>query len=167
MDESTYLSQNKYYFYETGFKVGCLHGRLVVTHTDQKAVYMAGSHYRESLTIIETVSADRRVVDLMAIIQGVIFEEKHFNNNITNSTILAMSESSFTNNQLALSYIRHFTKQTQLSQHPVAKRLILMDKHSSHLTFKWVKYCEDNDIVYFLLPLHSTHLLQPLDIGLF
>jgi len=34
--------------------------------------------------------------------------------------------------------------------------------HVSHINYKFLKYCEQNDIIVFCLPAHSTHLLQPL-----
>jgi hypothetical protein len=42
-----------------------------------------------------------------------------------------------------------------------------MDSHGSHLIIEFVSYCYENKITPFLLPAHSTHLLQPLDIGIF
>ena len=43
----------------------------------------------------------------------------------------------------------------------------ILDGHGSHITFQFVDYCERNDIILYCLPPHSTHLLQPLDVGLF
>src|SRR5436190_19569176 len=44
-----------------------------------------------------------------------------------------------------------------------------MDDHDSHLTKEFIDYCFEPEvnIVPFLLPAHSTHLLQFLDIGVF
>ena len=42
-----------------------------------------------------------------------------------------------------------------------------MDGHGSHLTKEFVDYAYEFNISPFLLPAHSTHLLQPLDIGVF
>ena len=50
---------------------------------------------------------------------------------------------------------------------PGEPRLLILDGHVSHINYKFLSYCERNDIVVFCLPLHSTHLLQPLDVGLF
>jgi len=33
--------------------------------------------------------------------------------------------------------------------------------------YKYLSYCEHNDIVVFCLPPHTTHLLQPLEVGLY
>jgi hypothetical protein len=45
--------------------------------------------------------------------------------------------------------------------------MLLFNGHESHVTLEAVQYCEDNKIVLFCLPSHSTHILQPLDIGVF
>jgi hypothetical protein len=47
--------------------------------------------------------------------------------------------------------------------------MLIMDGHGSHLTKEFVDYCYEPDVRIspFLLPAHSTHLLQPLDIGVF
>ena len=42
-----------------------------------------------------------------------------------------------------------------------------MDGQSSHITDDFLIYCWVHKIVPFLLPPHLTHLLQPLDIGIF
>src|SRR2546423_1641856 len=46
-------------------------------------------------------------------------------------------------------------------------RLLICDGHDSHISAQFVCYCIDNKIVVFLLPPHSSHLLQPLDVGVF
>lgn len=41
------------------------------------------------------------------------------------------------------------------------------DGHGLHINFKFLRYGEHNGIYAFCLPPRSTHLIQPLDIGLF
>ena len=41
------------------------------------------------------------------------------------------------------------------------------DGHGSHITIEFVEFCLSVNIVAYCLPAHSTHLLQPLDVGLF
>ena len=47
------------------------------------------------------------------------------------------------------------------------RRLLLADGHSSHVNLEFINYCDQNRILLLILPLHTTHRLQPLDIGLF
>ena len=42
-----------------------------------------------------------------------------------------------------------------------------MDGHSSHVNLEFINYCDQNRILILILPPHSTHRLQPLDVGVF
>jgi len=46
-------------------------------------------------------------------------------------------------------------------------RLLLLDNHECHLSLKFQEYCEAEGIIPFALPPHTTHFLQPLNIGCF
>jgi hypothetical protein len=47
------------------------------------------------------------------------------------------------------------------------RRLLIVDGHSSHVNMRFIDYADANRIVLAVLPPHSTHRLQPLDVGLF
>ena len=44
---------------------------------------------------------------------------------------------------------------------------MILDGYGSHLTPKFDEICERNNIIPICMPAHSSHLLQPLDIGCF
>lgn len=46
-------------------------------------------------------------------------------------------------------------------------RLLILDGHGSHVTYEFIEHCVHNSILLLCLPSHSTHLIQPLDVGLF
>ena len=45
--------------------------------------------------------------------------------------------------------------------------MLIFDGYGSHITQEFIEYCWENRIRPFLLPAHSTHLTQPLDVGVF
>jgi hypothetical protein len=45
--------------------------------------------------------------------------------------------------------------------------MLVLDGHESHVNVKFDEYCKENDIIPLCLPAHSSHLTQPLDVGLF
>ena len=45
--------------------------------------------------------------------------------------------------------------------------LLILDGHGSHLTPQFDHLCFNNDIVPICMPAHSSHILQPLDVGCF
>ena len=46
-------------------------------------------------------------------------------------------------------------------------RPLLLDSHRSHYNLPFCRYAYDHKIILMSYPGHSTHLLQPLDVGLF
>ena len=45
--------------------------------------------------------------------------------------------------------------------------LLICDGHDSHITSSWIAHCMNNNIIFMVLPPHSSHLTQPLDVGVF
>ena len=45
--------------------------------------------------------------------------------------------------------------------------LLLIDGHGLHHTHEFLQYCKEYKIKVLGIPLHTTHLLQPLDVGVF
>ncbi|KAF8805525.1 CENP-B protein, partial [Phlegmacium glaucopus] len=41
------------------------------------------------------------------------------------------------------------------------------DGHGSHTTLNWITLAQANNIILYCLPPHTTHRLQPLDVGCF
>jgi len=61
--------------------------------------------------------------------------------------------------------LKHIQKFTRCSKEsPI---LLLCDNHESHVSLEAVNYSRDNGIVYLSFPPHTTHRLQPLDVGVF
>ena len=46
-------------------------------------------------------------------------------------------------------------------------RLLICDGHDSHISGNFIAYCLFNKILLFILPPHTSHLLQPLDVAIF
>jgi hypothetical protein len=96
---------------ETGFRISVLNGKIIITYLNTKAVYLADPDNRESLTIIETISARGKAIALFLILKGEILLEEHFNNNLNTEIVFAMSFTRYINNALSLKYIKHFYNQ--------------------------------------------------------
>ncbi|KAI0996277.1 hypothetical protein K3495_g11903 [Podosphaera aphanis] len=165
-NEKKIKKQNIWNFDETDSRIGCLGSQLVLIWAEQKQVYLADPENREYVTCMESVCADERTIDPMIIFQGAHYLEKHFDNDLNDDALFAQSESGYTNDYLSYRWLMHWERFTR-PQNPEENRLLIMDGHGSHLTFEFINYCEAHKVFPFLLPPHSTHLLEPLDIGIF
>jgi len=76
------------------------------------------------------------------------------------------SKKGWTSHSLGMEWIKHFHKVTKETVERGAWGLLIVHGHGSHVTIVFVEFCLTVNIIVYCLPAHSTHLLQPLDVGL-
>jgi hypothetical protein len=79
----------------------------------------------------------------------------------------AGSENGWTDNELGLSWLEHVFEKHTAHRTKGVYRLLILDGHGSHLTPEFDLFCKEHRIITLCMPPHSSHLLQPLDIGCF
>ena len=86
--------------------------------------------------------------------------------NTTVGSAGSVSESDWSNTDIFKRFLSdHFFRYCQGgSEH---YKLILYDGHKTHLHPDIITWAEDHKVVLFVLPAHSSHILQPLDVGCF
>lgn len=142
-------------------KVICTRGRKSPPHiTDGN---------KELITIIETVNAAGRYLSLMVVFVGVAqYRQWHeYHTPQDAETVFCHSKTGWSNQRLCLEYlVKLFDKHTTPSN-PEEWRMLIVDGYTSHLTLHFVEYCDTHRVELFCIPAHTTHILQPLDVGLF
>jgi DDE superfamily endonuclease len=65
---------------------------------------------------------------------------------------------------MALEYLKHFHRHAR----PIGVyRLLILNGHDSYATFRFKELAHKYKIILLYLPAHTTHRLQPLDVGIF
>src|SRR5271154_3671166 len=72
-------------------------------------------------------------------------------------TVLHVSENGWTDSLIALDWLEHFNTYTK-AQTRGKYRLLILDGHASHVSFPFIQYCEDNNIIPLCLPPHYSSL---------
>ena len=85
----------------------------------------------------------------------------------THSCFFTSSASGWTNDEIGLAWLRDIFDRETKAKARRRWRLLFLDGHGSHVTMKFLNYCEANKILLATYPPHSTHTLQPLDVGIF
>ena len=78
-------------------------------------------------------------------------------------TVFANSDTGWINANLFLEWFKFFIQQIP-SARPI---LLIQDGHTSHTSIELIELARDNNIHLLCLPPHTTHVLQPLDVGVF
>ena len=150
---------------EIGFRVGCGVTHLVVTLSSHKRIMIADPDNRDYITSVECINGVGGSVPSFLILKGVnILHKWALENDLKDDIVLTTSDSGYSNDFLALEWLKHFNADSKKVQKG-AFRLLLLDVYGSHLTYEFWEYSKENKICLFRLPPHSTHLTQPLDVG--
>lgn len=80
--------------------------------------------------------------------------------------VIKPTTNGWTDNETGLDWIQHFEKHTAGRKTGVY-RMLVIDGHESHVSVEFDRFCKDHNIITISMPPHSSHLLQPLDVGCF
>ncbi|XP_045188616.2 uncharacterized protein LOC123546428 [Mercenaria mercenaria] len=76
-----------------------------------------------------------------------------------------VTESGWSNSDVFLEYLdTHFLKYVQRPSED-QPLLLIFDGHKSHITIPVINWAKEHNVSLFVLPAHTSHVLQPLDVG--
>lgn len=160
------LDEDTHNFDETGFMMGVIKGQMVFTGSEKRSNpkrIQPGS--REWVTIIQGICAAGWAIPPFVIFGGKILISDWYPG-MPRDWVITVSPNGWTSNELAIKWLKHFDAHTKARTQGVY-RLLIIDGHESHNSHEFHKYCEEQKIIVLCMPPHSSHLLQPLDVGCF
>ena len=121
---------------------------------------------RDWVTLIECTSSRGSILPAYIIFQGAQIQQAWYAAIADEKTTIRVSPNGWTDREIALHWLKEVFH-PQISRTQGVYRLLIVDGHDSHITIEFMEFCDQNKIVPLCLPPHSTHLLQPLDVGVF
>jgi hypothetical protein len=157
-----------YNFDETGFMMGVISTGMVVTSSGGRAkakTIQPGN--REWVTVVQAVSSVGYIVPPYIIVAGKTHLDSWYDKaEFPPRWRTGVSQNGWTTNELAIDWIRHF-EQFTFPRKLGVYRLLVLDGHESHHSDEFEEYCKEHNIITLCMPPHSSHILQPLDVGCF
>jgi hypothetical protein len=156
-----------YNFDETGFAMGLTATAKVITRAEyygRRSLLQPGN--REWVTAIERTNASGWALPPCIIFKGKNYIQSWFDN-LPNDWRFEVRPNGWTSDEISLRWLQKLFIPSTYSRTKGGYRLLILDGHGSHLTPKFDETCAANNIVPICMPAHSSHLLQPLDIGCF
>jgi len=176
-------AENIYNMDEKGIQLGIGQKVKAFVDRDQKDVYSVEDGNRELVTIMEAISADGWSMHPSVIYQGKRRDLEWGRNNPCNARwvssdsffkssnqVISISHSpkGWTDQALGEMWIKKdFEPATAARNVTGGYRLLILDGHNSHCTYRFCKFAADNKIIIICLPSHTTHALQPCDVACF
>jgi hypothetical protein len=156
-----------YNFDETGFAMGLIATAKVITRREfygRRSLLQPGN--RTWVTAIECINASGWALPPCVIFKGKNYIESWFDS-LPDDWRFEVSPNGWTSDEISLRWLEKLFIPSTSSRTKGRYRLLILDGHGSHLTPKFDEICEKNNIIAICMPPHSSHLLQPLDIGCF
>ncbi|KIK59516.1 hypothetical protein GYMLUDRAFT_169520, partial [Collybiopsis luxurians FD-317 M1] len=134
-------------------------------------MYRQHSDDLQLVTIIDSVCADGTAPITPAFVFPGTKMHKEWMQ-VDEDIMIATSENGWTDNEIGFQWFKRcFVPQATArreangtSDKPI---LLIYNGHASHTTLDWVNLALENNIILLCLPSHTTHRLQPLDVGCF
>jgi hypothetical protein len=154
-------------FDETGFAMGLTATAKVITRAEyygKRSMLQPGN--REWVTVIESICAEVWTIPPYVIFKGKVFIQSWFDD-LPDGWKIGLSANGWTTDEIGLNWLQnHFIPHIQ-GRSKGKYRLLVLDGHGSHLTAQFDQICKEHNIIPICMPAHSSHLLQPLDVGCF
>jgi polyhydroxyalkanoate synthesis regulator phasin len=157
-----------YNFNETGFMMGMIASGMVVTGAERRGkLKSVQPGNREWVTVIQAINAEGWAIQPFIVVAGQYHLASWYQeSNLPGDWAIATTQNGWTDNETGLEWIKHFNQHTK-ARSEGGYRLLILDGHESHHSADFKVYCEENNIITLCMPPHSSHLLQPLDVGCF
>ncbi|KKA21789.1 hypothetical protein T310_4188 [Rasamsonia emersonii CBS 393.64] len=139
-------------FDETGFAMGLCSTSKVITaaeRSERPRTVIQGN--REWVTIIETVSSKGIHIPPVIILKAASQQAAWYQEpTLSKDWWIATSENGWTTDEIGLRWLKE-----------------VFEPYSRRYTTEFDTFCKENAIVCLCMPAHASHLLQPLDVGVF
>ena len=147
---------------ESGFPLQHKSGKVMAPR-GAKSVYAVTSASKQQITTLACINAAGSAIPPMHIFPGERFRSNPLEGAV-HGAYLGRSPSGWMDSDLFYGWIEgHFTKNIP----PARPVVLLLDGHSSHINLETAKYAKKEEILLYCLPPHTTHVLQPCDVGFF
>ena len=148
---------------ETGITVVHKPGK-VYSAVGRKHVYsLASGEKGKTHTVVVCVSASGHSIPPLMIYPRKRAVPEAAKAGAVPGTIFKTSDSGWITQEIYLEWFKFFLQMIP----PARPVLLIEDGHSSHVTLEVIELARSNDVHLLCLPSHTSHILQPLDIGVF
>jgi hypothetical protein len=128
-----------------------------------KNAHRPSSNFSQHITIIACVSNHGDKIPPMLIFPGKKMDAE-FIKGAPPGTKIIMSDKGWSSDLIFAEWMKHFVEHTNRF---AGLKLLLLDGHGSHFAAAALDYAVKHGTHILVFPSHCTHVLQPLDVGIF
>ena len=159
-------AENVYNMDETSVLLSVLNSMKMLVSRDDLSSSRGAGVQRTLITAIECISASGESLPPL-IIWPASTHRSTWTTYPTPGWHFAVSKTGYTDTEISLYWIRHVFDPLTRSNASGRPRILISDGLATHESLELMTHCFKNNIILCRLPSHTSHKLQPLDVGVF
>jgi hypothetical protein len=117
--------------------------------------------------MVKCICADGTILPPFGIFKGKNVLQNWIPNQVLEQWFFSANTKGWTSNLHGLEWLKRVFEPTTRTKANGQYRLLVCDGHDSHISGSFIAHCLQNRIILLILPPHTSHLLQPLDVAIF
>lgn len=150
---------------ETGLTTVMPPIKVVATKGKKQVAHISSQERGELVTFVGIISAAGSTVPPVFVYPRLRNPEEYLGDEYPTSAIALGNKKGWMTSELFPKVIEHFANTVKCSVEN--KVLLLVDNHESHISVDVIKLCRQKGIILLSFPPHTTHRMQPLDVGVY
>ena len=152
---------------ESGFSIGEIEASKCIIDARIRQHLQAKPGRQEWVSTVECSCADGTSISPLVIFKAENLNYQWIPASVADEWMFACNSKGWTSNEHGFQWLKRCFEPSTRDKANGGYRLLICDGHDSHITGEWIGHCMDNNIVLLILPPHTSHLTQPLDISVF
>ena len=167
VDKFKISDSNIYNMDETGFAIGSMESTRIIVDSATRTKWQANPGRQEWISVIECICADGTVIDPFVIMKGKNVTREATPAHLDRIWTFTSTANGWTSDYNSLEWLRKTFEPSTADRANGQTRQLICDGHGSHISGGFIVYCMEHRIELLVLPPHTSHLLQPLDVAIF
>jgi hypothetical protein len=168
IDEFKISIENIYNMDESGFAIGTVERSVTIINADIRTLLQRANPGRQEwVTSVECICADGTTLPPLIIFKAENLSHDWIPADTPENWSFSCNSKGWTSNQHGLEWLQRCFDPATQAKAGNQFRMLICDGHDSHISGNFVEHCMNNRIHLMILPPHSSHLTQPLDVGVF
>ena len=149
---------------ETGFPLGGKPRKVIAKKGIKSPQSLVGGSGRDNITVQTCISGSGDLLPPYIVYAGKRLMANSVNGGPFGSRY-SVTENGWMDTVTFIDWLQHHFIEYLPDDHPPV--LLILDGHKSHISYEACLIAKENDVHLLKLPAHLSHLLQPLDVGVF
>ena len=153
---------------ESGTAIGIVQATHAIVDITVGSRFQGEPGRQEWVTVVECICADGSSIPPLIIFAGKNLNQNWVPQNLAPSDWkFAANNKGWTSNSYGFEWLRRCFEPATREKVNSRYRLLICDGHDSYISTAFIRHCIDNKIALLILPPHTSHVTQPLDVGVF